>query len=385
MSVKIILSRTTEPAEKRELLFDGDTISIGREPSNTLPLQGTQVSKAHARIERQRSEYFIVDLDSTNSTYINGEKLIPGKQAPLHHGDRVSISDYDLQFFSMDPLSSPPADQGQKRAMENRNTAVDLPGEKSRAVSPEEHPSDFVQRWSELTAEIQRTLQTFDILDFARRHQELQARCDALAEENRMLKTESLSLPNNGELRTSMLPASLPADEARAEQVLLVLLHLFFKLSSGRSSFLSEFIVRTVVRTSDGLPAQPRSDADVLRYFTSAQLSDREFAERLALLKQEADRIVLHMMGLLEGYRRSVDEGARRILQRVDPDRLEEDLPDTVLLRYFPPLADLKLFQVVRNRLRDLLQEDRGVLEKQVFRPGFVRAYEECIEPATRE
>jgi len=89
-------------------------------------------------------------------------------------------------------------------------------------------------------------------------------------------------------------------------------------------------------------------------------------------------------MGLLEGYRRSVDEGARRFLQRVDPDRLEEELPDSILMRYLPPLADLKLFQLVRNRLHDLLHEDRGVLEKQVFRPGFVRAYEECVETAIR-
>jgi hypothetical protein len=177
---------------------------------------------------------------------------------------------------------------------------------------------------------------------------------------------------------------ALPADEIRLEQIARVLLQSFLKMSSGRSSFLSEFIVRTVIRTSSDLPVQPGSADEALRYFSSSTLSDREFAERLGLLKEETNQIVLHMMGLLEGYRRSVEDGTRRILQRLDPDRLEEGLPDTFLYRYFPPLVDLKLFQLMRNRIRDLLQEDRGVLEKQVFRPGFVRAYEECVEPSTR-
>ncbi len=234
----------------------------------------------------------------------------------------------------------------------------------------------------DVTADIQKTLESFSVVDLVRQSQELQARCDALAEENRKLKERALTVPDNGKFVSPIPPERLPVDEARIEQVARVLLQLFFKLSSGRSSFLSEFIVRTYVRTSDGLPAQTGSEA--LRSLTNSLMSDKEFAARLALLEQEADRIVLHMMGLLEGYRRSVDEGARRILQRVDPDRLAEELPDTVLIRSLPPLGDLKLFQLIRNRLRDLIQEDRGVLEKQVFRPGFVRAYEECVEPISR-
>ncbi len=384
MSVKVILSRTNEPSEKRELVFDEETISIGREPSNLLPLAGTQVSKLHARIERRGSDYCIVDLNSTNGAFVNGEKLTPGKDRALHQGDRVSISDYELQFFPIDTSAPPPAIPDVAMAGQARNTVAGLHDATNRMAIMEKTSSEYVERWSRLAAEIQKTLDTFGILDLARHAEELQARCDSLTEENRQLKTELLSLPKNGELRPIALPETPPADEERLEQVVRVLLQLFFKLSSGRSSFLSEFIVRTVVRTSDGLPVQSGSDDEVFRYFSDSTLSDKEFAERMALLKKEADQIVLHMLGILEGYRRSVEEGTRRILQRVDPNRLEEDLPDTFVLRFFPPLADLKLFQLVRNRLRNLLEEDRGVLEKQLFRPGFVRAYEECAEPSSR-
>ena len=99
MSVKIILTKNSDPMEKRELVFGEELISVGREPSNSLPLKGTKVSKSHARIELQGAEYVIVDLNSTNSTYVNGERLLPGNPTPLHSGDRVNIADYDLQFF----------------------------------------------------------------------------------------------------------------------------------------------------------------------------------------------------------------------------------------------------------------------------------------------
>src|SRR5512147_392337 len=102
MSVKIILSRTGEPAERRELLFTEEVISIGRDPSNMLALAGTQVSKAHARIERQGSTYYLVDLNSTNFTYVNGERLPAGKQYPLHQGETFSIAEYELQFLPVE-------------------------------------------------------------------------------------------------------------------------------------------------------------------------------------------------------------------------------------------------------------------------------------------
>jgi hypothetical protein len=237
-----------------------------------------------------------------------------------------------------------------------------------------------MERWSKLTSEIHGTLEKFDAADLARRQEELLARCSSLTEENRRIKAELEDLRNKEEHSSVSVPEYHSADDARLEQLSRVLLQLFLKLSSGRTSFLSEFIVRTTVRSSSDLSMQPRTDDDRLRYFTDSSLSEKEFSERLSLLKKDADQVVLHMIGLLEGYRRSVDDGTRRILQRIDPDRLEEELPDTFLLRYVPPLADLKLFNLIRNRLRDLLQEDRGVLEKQIFRPGFARAYEECVE-----
>jgi pSer/pThr/pTyr-binding forkhead associated (FHA) protein len=383
MSVKIILSKASEPAEKRELLLNDDIISVGRDPTNVLPLPGTQISKFHARIERQGSDYFIVDLNSTNCTFVNGEKLTPASQHQLHQGDKVSIADYELGISQFGTVASPAAPPGHEPLPDSRNSFSSIPTDDGPPSSAIATSSEILHQWSRLAAEIQLTLEKFDIQELVRNREELQARCDALEEENRRLKAEQGQIVGTKETSPAIPVEPLQAGNSRLEQISQVLLPFFFKLSLGRSSFLSEFIVRTVIRTTNDLPFQPRSDAEILHYFADSNLSEREFAERLVLLKKEADQIVLHMIGLLEGYRRSVDEGTRRILQRVDPDRLEEELPDTLLLRYLPPLADLKLFSVVRKRLRDLIQEDRGVLEKQVFRPGFARAYVECVEPSS--
>ena len=109
MSVKIILSKASEPTEKRELILNDEIISVGRDPSSVLPLPGTQISKSHARIERQGSDYFIVDLNSTNCTYVNGEKLTPASQHQLHRGDKVSIADYELEISQLGTAMSPTA------------------------------------------------------------------------------------------------------------------------------------------------------------------------------------------------------------------------------------------------------------------------------------
>lgn len=388
MSVKIILSRTSEPAERRELVFDEETISLGREPSSVLPLPGSQVSKLHAQIEREGPQYYITDLNSTNSTYLNGERLVAGRKHALSEGDKIAISDYELEVFPISTLPSLPEGSEQRPTIETRSVSAATPVREPEQSFPDTKSSDVAERWSRLTSEIQNTLERFDIGHIARSYEELQMRFNALAQENRRLREELSEIRERGKDRSTTLPDAPPpefhpADEARLEQLSRILLQFFFKASSGRASFLSEFIVRTTFRTSSDLPVQPRTDEERLRYFVDPSLSEKEFSERLTLLKKEADQIVLHMIGLLEGYRRSVEEGTRRILQRVDPDRLGEELPDTFLLRTIPPLADLKLYHLVRNRLRDLLEEDRGVLEKQVFRPGFARAYEDCVEPTS--
>ncbi len=57
------------------------------------------VSRHHASIIMESGEYYLVDHDSTNSTYLNGMRLDPGDEYRLCHGDGFVLADEPFQFM----------------------------------------------------------------------------------------------------------------------------------------------------------------------------------------------------------------------------------------------------------------------------------------------
>ena len=66
-----------------------DTIEIGRDRSNTLPVEDEQASRRHARVSGQGDLALVEDLGSTNGTYVNGQP-IEGPRA-VRPGDRIRV------------------------------------------------------------------------------------------------------------------------------------------------------------------------------------------------------------------------------------------------------------------------------------------------------
>lgn len=58
------------------------------------------VSRQHARIFVRGSQVLIEDLHSTNRTYVNQQRLVPGQPHPLRHGDQVRCGQVRLNFYS---------------------------------------------------------------------------------------------------------------------------------------------------------------------------------------------------------------------------------------------------------------------------------------------
>ena len=72
-------------------------LTIGRADDNAVPLPDDEFASGHhARIESQRDGVWILDLGSTNGTYVNGARL-DGRRL-LHEGDVVQIGDTELRF-----------------------------------------------------------------------------------------------------------------------------------------------------------------------------------------------------------------------------------------------------------------------------------------------
>ena len=62
--------------------------TIGREQDNDLVLTHPEISRRHARLERNGQGWRIVDLHSTNGTWINGERI---EAAAVSAGDEVAF------------------------------------------------------------------------------------------------------------------------------------------------------------------------------------------------------------------------------------------------------------------------------------------------------
>jgi DNA-binding response OmpR family regulator len=83
----------------------GDSVTLGREPDNDVVLPDRQVSRYHARIERQGPHFVLSDLGSKNGTYLNGEQI----QTPrnLRDGDEISVA-LRYRLFFIDAAATAP-------------------------------------------------------------------------------------------------------------------------------------------------------------------------------------------------------------------------------------------------------------------------------------
>jgi pilus assembly protein CpaF len=86
---------TEKGGEKKKLSFDKSEVTIGRVQGNDIILPKGNVSKRHSRILLKDGKFIIVDLRSTNGTYVNGRKIT--SPLVLQPSDKVYVGDFILQ------------------------------------------------------------------------------------------------------------------------------------------------------------------------------------------------------------------------------------------------------------------------------------------------
>ena len=74
------------------------TCTLGRHQGCTIVLSSITVSRQHATITRQADVFYVVDNQSSNGVYLNGQKLQPGQSCPLHNGDMIRLGEFLLLF-----------------------------------------------------------------------------------------------------------------------------------------------------------------------------------------------------------------------------------------------------------------------------------------------
>jgi DNA-binding response OmpR family regulator len=74
--------------------------TIGRGVENDIVIVSKRVSREHARIRREGRKLFLEDLNSTNGTFLNDQRLLSPQL--LRDGDQVMIGDITFTFHDPD-------------------------------------------------------------------------------------------------------------------------------------------------------------------------------------------------------------------------------------------------------------------------------------------
>jgi ABC transport system ATP-binding/permease protein len=74
-------------------ILPGSIKTVGRAPRADFIVDAALVSRLHCRLTAGANELEVVDLDSTNGTFVNGERTT---RAVLNSGDRLGVGRVEL-------------------------------------------------------------------------------------------------------------------------------------------------------------------------------------------------------------------------------------------------------------------------------------------------
>src|ERR1700740_3810770 len=77
----------------KKVATNGGSITIGRGPDNSIPIDNLAVSNRHAEIRSEQGGLVVEDLNSLNGTFVNNQRV---KRSALKHGDVVSIGKHSI-------------------------------------------------------------------------------------------------------------------------------------------------------------------------------------------------------------------------------------------------------------------------------------------------
>jgi len=79
------------PDKGRSFEADEEAIFIGRAPDNGIHIKDKSVSRKHLKIVKRVEKYYVVDLSSKNGTFIDGMRIISGKEYEVKEGMPIAV------------------------------------------------------------------------------------------------------------------------------------------------------------------------------------------------------------------------------------------------------------------------------------------------------
>jgi pilus assembly protein CpaF len=110
------ISINEKGGQPRSMDFDKAEITVGRVQGNDIVLPKGNISKRHSRLVVKDGKFIIMDLQSTNGTYVNGKKI--AQPQVVKASDKIYIGDFTLQILTggadaKAPRGPSPAEEGE--------------------------------------------------------------------------------------------------------------------------------------------------------------------------------------------------------------------------------------------------------------------------------
>lgn len=124
-----------------ELGFEGQEMTLGRDPDCDHPLDYPMVSWRHAKLSRNDGVITVEDLGSTNGVFVNGRRITA--PVTVNPGDVISLGSYTFRLTAAGTFEK--RDYRGNLTIEARNLTVDVPGKRLlEDVSLTIYPSELV-------------------------------------------------------------------------------------------------------------------------------------------------------------------------------------------------------------------------------------------------
>lgn len=96
--IKMLFKVTGPDVEQDSLVIDRRGLRVGRTRDNNLTLEHREISRQHLRILWHDDKYFVEDLNSSNGTWLNDERLPARQERELRVGDVIRLGPFLMTF-----------------------------------------------------------------------------------------------------------------------------------------------------------------------------------------------------------------------------------------------------------------------------------------------
>ena len=394
MKLLITLRKISDKSFNKEFEFSNFPVRLGRESENEIILEDQRkiISRSHAKIVDTDGLIQVMDLGSANFTYLNGERIFPNDENLIKSGDIIKIGEYEMDVvLEQTKKESIPIFDDQKTMFFSSPFDDDISkisedlAKLSEKYFYDESPLksemlrvSVMQGFERLvSSDVSKILSEYFATKFLDQNLVHQNKKDFSS-----VNVPPQEKPKAKQEVRSTYQESKPKSNtdysfsSHFSETVDIMLETVIKLIQGYLHFRQEFFGVTIYHT---IPTG--SLKDIKDFLFNQEIPAEEQKKRISLIKEEAQKLLSHQIGLLEGYRTSVTEGSQSLLQSLDPEIIERETASkqsSGLDNLLPYSKKIKTLEAIKQSYKKYIS-DPYHLEKKYFRPPFIKGYQKRI------